>query len=195
MSGRKGFTLIELLIVVAIIGILAAIAVPNFLNAQVRAKVAKAEADLQALSTALEMYHVDRNAYPAFINDQGVNINPVNRRLIPLTTPISYIAAVPQDPFLEKRYGERIFEDQHEAYVTYDYVDAHTIMKHRQPALLSANLRCSEWQINGAGPDFDASEYGYPPSWAASNGLRSRGDMIKLGPRTSYPCDPSLIGY
>ncbi len=61
---RYGFTLIELLIVVAIIGILAAIAVPNFLNAQVRAKIAKAESEMHSIITALESYRIDNNIYP-----------------------------------------------------------------------------------------------------------------------------------
>jgi prepilin-type N-terminal cleavage/methylation domain-containing protein len=60
----KGFTLIELLIVVAIIAILAAIAVPNFLEAQTRAKVARARADLRTMATALETYYVDNVSYP-----------------------------------------------------------------------------------------------------------------------------------
>ncbi|MFH1737712.1 MAG: prepilin-type N-terminal cleavage/methylation domain-containing protein, partial [bacterium] len=54
-----GFTLIELLIVVAIIGILAAIAVPNFLNAQTRAKIARIHADIKSLSTVMEAYYLD----------------------------------------------------------------------------------------------------------------------------------------
>ncbi|HQO33280.1 MAG TPA: prepilin-type N-terminal cleavage/methylation domain-containing protein, partial [bacterium] len=59
---RKGFTLIELLIVVAIIGILAAIAVPNFLNAQIRAKVSRSQANENSLYKAMMMYVMDRNA-------------------------------------------------------------------------------------------------------------------------------------
>src|SRR4026208_482521 len=58
------FTLIELLIVVAIIAILAAIAVPNFLEAQVRAKVSRVKADMRSLATGIETYAVDANKYP-----------------------------------------------------------------------------------------------------------------------------------
>ncbi len=57
----RGFTLIELLIVVAIIAILAAIAVPNFLEAQVRSKVSRVKADMRTLATAIETYTVDNN--------------------------------------------------------------------------------------------------------------------------------------
>lgn len=60
---RRGFTLIELLIVVAIIGILAGIAIPNFLGARTRARVAKSFADMDAIAKAEEMYFVDHGNY------------------------------------------------------------------------------------------------------------------------------------
>jgi prepilin-type N-terminal cleavage/methylation domain-containing protein len=61
---RVGFTLIELLIVVAIIAILAAIAIPNFLEAQTRAKISRAKADLRTLGVAVQAYRVDDNTWP-----------------------------------------------------------------------------------------------------------------------------------
>jgi type II secretion system protein G len=86
---KKAFTLIELLIVVAIIAILAAIAVPNFLEAQVRAKVSRAKSDLRVSALALESYFVDNNSYP-----------PANRAIALLSTPISYVTnAGGRDPF------------------------------------------------------------------------------------------------
>ncbi|MBN1477396.1 prepilin-type N-terminal cleavage/methylation domain-containing protein [Candidatus Sumerlaeota bacterium] len=61
---RGAFTFIELLVVIAIIAVLAAISVPNFLEAQVRSKVARVKADLATLVAAIEDYHLDHHAYP-----------------------------------------------------------------------------------------------------------------------------------
>ena len=67
---RKGFTLIELLIVIAIIAILALIALPNFLEAQTRSKVARCLADMRSAATGMEAYYVDNNAYPMNLNQR-----------------------------------------------------------------------------------------------------------------------------
>jgi len=62
-KNEKGFTLIELMIVIAILGILAAVAIPNFLNARGKAQDASALSTLEALKTALEMHAADNGAY------------------------------------------------------------------------------------------------------------------------------------
>jgi prepilin-type N-terminal cleavage/methylation domain-containing protein len=104
---KAGFTLIELLIVVAIIAILAAIAVPNFLEAQARSKVSRAKADLRSLATALESYYVDENAYPLWYFTATYPSQAKASSQYPflgytpsgLTTPIAYMTALPKEPF------------------------------------------------------------------------------------------------
>lgn len=98
IMNRKAFTLIELLIVVAIIGILAAIAVPNFLNASVRAKVARVESDLKALATAQQAYRLDYGRFTPCSNEGVVYPDPLKRQL-GLTTPYAYISSLPRDVF------------------------------------------------------------------------------------------------
>lgn len=189
----KSFTLIELLIVVAIIGILAAIAVPNFLNAQVRAKVAHAQADMKALDSALEMYRMDNNHYPYWVQSNGTSVDPLPRRFYPLTTPIAYLSSVPQDPFIYGPPGMRIDESQNAAYTTYDYVESWGTIRFAGVSILPPSRRCAEWRISSSGPD-GTNTYGNVFSYDSTNGLRSFGDIVRLGPRISFPCDDSLVG-
>ncbi len=64
LKNRKGFTLIELLIVVAIIGILAAVAIPQFASYRVKAFNSNALSDIRVFKTALEVAYSDRGGYP-----------------------------------------------------------------------------------------------------------------------------------
>lgn len=101
---KRGFTLIELLIVIAIIAILALIAVPNFLEAQVRAKVSRALADMRSLAVAVEAYSVDWGRPPVDnveYDRLGLpNVNDQTQQRA-LTTPVSFISKPPADVFVE----------------------------------------------------------------------------------------------
>ena len=83
---KRAFTLIELLVVVAIIAILAAIAVPNFLEAQTRAKVSRVKTDMRTITVGLESFATDNNHYPQIA-------------LFQLTRPVEYLSEAPADVF------------------------------------------------------------------------------------------------
>ncbi len=116
MRKKTGFTLIELLIVVAIIAILAAIAVPNFLEAQVRAKVTREKSDLRTQAIAIEAYMVDYGKYPRD-SDSSLDMKDSNGVSMDmsrpdwglwcngaqsLTTPVAYMSTLLADPFVRE---------------------------------------------------------------------------------------------
>jgi prepilin-type N-terminal cleavage/methylation domain-containing protein len=97
----RAFTLIELLIVVAIIAILAAIAVPNFLEAQTSSRVSRVQNDMRTIALGCEAYMVDNSQYPCSLRDSpipgGNRIAHMDLRLI--STPVAYVDYNPQDVF------------------------------------------------------------------------------------------------
>lgn len=208
MSGinKTGFTLIELLLVVAIIAILAAVAIPNFLAAQIRAKVARTKAEMQTIATALESYYNDNNAYPRWAEltlvppPPGYSSPPVSWRLRPLTTPIAYISSIPgPDPFQPQKDVDIIHDAR--VYDTYDYLDAESSaeVKGETKNDIGQALYGRMWRLAGCGPDrtqsYGRSDYtGSPPNitWTSygfydpTNGLVSNGDIVRLGPPGPY---------
>jgi len=81
-----GFTLIEVLVVVVILGILAAIVVPNIMDKPDQAKITKAKADIRAIESALNMYRLDKHDYPQ--TDQGLE-----------ALVSDYLPRLPKDPW------------------------------------------------------------------------------------------------
>jgi general secretion pathway protein G len=99
-SRRRGFTLIEVLVVVLILGILASIVVPRLMDRPGEARAVRAKQDIQALSTALNMYRLDNYSYPS--TDQGLQALVSKPGGVPEARnwrPEGYIDRVPQDPW------------------------------------------------------------------------------------------------
>jgi len=195
------FTLIELLIVVAIIAILAAIAVPNFLEAQVRAKVSRVQSDMRSMALAIEAYAVDWNRYPRartwpHLGGQQYNLRPLSARIMAITTPVSYITSLPLDIFTPTagwngKGGTSEYDLQFPDFDTFDYFDSDSDRDEDNHA--TDSTRGAAWRLASSGPDLWGSfgivwtesklgsgnrqGFDYDPT----NGTVSHGDIVRLG--------------
>ncbi len=195
---RRAFTLIELLVVVAIIAILAAIALPNFLNAMTRSKIARTKSDLRTITTGLEAYFVDNNRYPP---DAQMGVVPYLRRLTFITSPVAYLSSVPGDPFADMgRIKQHSAAKGTNPYTTdgglnspiiyplaYDFANRRTAAGGYESAntwaKISGNPQSVQWGMRGIGPDKWPAWLGedaipYDPT----NGTVSYGSIFWTGP-------------
>jgi type II secretion system protein G len=187
MRKQIGFTLIELLIVVAIIAVLAAIGLPNFLEAQTRAKVSATANDLSTMATGLEIYRVDNSRYP-----KSLLYQELEERLQAITTPVAYLTSIPNDPFW-KRDTETVFGTS----PLYVYASGN-LYAGGSNAFDKQEAVNTIYSLAGRGPDTDIDGGGYcvahplavktklaeRTAYDPTNGTISNGDIYRLSPGT-----------
>lgn len=192
---KQAFTLIELLIVVAIIAILAAIAVPNFLESQTRAKIARAKSDMRTLSTAFEAYRVDANKYPESNVFQGETSEqtyptavPNNKKggVLALTTPVAYITSYPSDVFPIRKPWSSVPTINQQTMGRTDYPVYYLNLENYTSAYPGLRQKGGKWILHSTGPSGffpgTTGPSGLATVYDPTNGTISEGSISRTGP-------------
>lgn len=172
---QTAYTLIELLVVCAILGILLVLAIPNFLNAQIRAKISRVHADIKATENALWLFAADESARKANPSDNRTFFYPP--WLIELTTPIAYMSSLPNDVM---KPGSLIDRFDRPIAPHFEYISDSTFRYKASP-------KHAFYLIASFGPDQDIDTGMRWPSggnywdFDPSNGVVSDGDILCFG--------------
>jgi prepilin-type N-terminal cleavage/methylation domain-containing protein len=198
-----GFTLIELLIVIAIILILIAIALPNFIEAQIRSKMAHVKSEFRTIETALMAYRQQNPRYPfaestgvaPYKRHHGYPEGPRIRFTLELTTPVKFLPSV---EFIDPFIGSGAVSDQHGDHeYSYYFLNYETfaLLRPSPPNTFEGWALCS-WAVDtyDSGCSWlpqivvNAKKQGIPIDpgayitiYSPTNGIRSRGDIAKYG--------------
>jgi type II secretion system protein G len=170
---KRAFTLVELLVVIGVILILIGIAVPHFLDAMMRARVARASSEIVLLGNALEQYRTEHPDYPKsiFADLGSINIQlGIFATLPALTTPVKYLTELPRDPFVGGNY---------------QYFS--TIINSRLD--LPFQRIYGPWVVLSVGPDRDLNLNaitGRLIHYSPTNGTLSQGDIIRSQRETRH---------
>lgn len=182
----RGFTLVELLMVVGILAILSAIALGNYQDAQIRAKVARVKSDLRIIAGAVEMYRVDLNRSPrmahfrfygdpAFDIINGESVNGVISRA--LSTPVPYLTSpFLLDPFMARATSAQVDEQLY----TYQDLDVYALEEPESQFWPAAHQLLGAWRLGSVGPDL-TFDHGFANSaqlpYDPTNGAVSLGNI------------------
>jgi len=200
---KEGFTMIELLIVIAIIAVITAIAVPNLISANVKAKVKGIKSEMGSSAIALEDYRMDEGNYPIDPEHTGSGYNPdvIAKPNIDFDDPTDalglgqlvfpdgasdpvYLYRIPGDPFNdsgeEEWNGTSGAHNNHYSYFTADASGA------------ASSTEAKYWALVSYGPDKDLDITSYSDARDAydngtdlydpDSGITSNGDIVIIGP-------------
>jgi prepilin-type N-terminal cleavage/methylation domain-containing protein len=190
---NRGFTLMEVAILLLIVSVLVAIAIPQFRAAEIKSKIALVRGQLNTVALALESYSTDNDTYPpcnysepAVYDkaDDGGSSRTSYYTLRNLTTPVAYLSSIPEDPFADTPITPTF--DQ--GYSRFGHVNAAYGYRHakgsNRPTFPFYEQYDQEWALTSVGPDRDYDSWGtnkdnlifYDPT----NGILSNGDIIRM---------------
>jgi Tfp pilus assembly protein PilE len=191
---NRGFSLRELFVVFLVVGILAVIAIPAYIKAQVRTKLVTVMGDNRAIHNAIARYNVEYNSFPVGVHENPSAIRQINSqfanaqyassypqivkqeqrnsgwRLIVLTTPIAYLGILPSDPF---QIDHPILQHKYIYYCP---------KLHRKQIRLMPGIMKADYETISTGPDRTLDPGYNSPDYDITNGVFSTGDIHYYGP-------------